>query len=96
MPTYDYVCNRCNNIMELFHGMNETPEVKCSECASEDTFKKISGGVGIHFKGSGFYVTDYKNKKESDSPTTKEAPKKEKKEKDKPSKTSENKSKTTV
>ena len=60
MPTYDYECRECGQIFESFHGMNESPRIACKRCNSTDTFKKISGGAGIHFKGSGFYVTDYK------------------------------------
>ena len=42
--------------------MNESLKVVCTKCNSTNTFKRISGGAGIHFKGSGFYVTDYKKK----------------------------------
>ena len=64
MPTYDYECRECGQTFESFHGMNETPRIACKRCNSMDTFKKISGGAGIHFKGSGFYVTDYKKNAE--------------------------------
>ena len=60
MPTYDYECRECGQIFESFHGINESPQIVCKKCHSANTFKKISGGAGIHFKGSGFYVTDYK------------------------------------
>lgn len=61
MPTYDYKCSDCGRIFEKFHGINETPSVSCPECNSLKTEKQISLGAGVIFKGSGFYVTDYKN-----------------------------------
>ena len=69
MPTYDYICNKCNSATEAFHGINDSPEIKCSACGSNDTKRSISGGAGIHFKGTGFYVTDYKK---STNPTPSE------------------------
>lgn len=61
MPTYDYKCSDCGRIFEKFHGINDTPAVTCPECHSLKTEKQVSLGAGIIFKGSGFYVTDYKN-----------------------------------
>lgn len=60
MPTYDYKCADCGRIFEKFHGMNEQPEVVCPECASVKTSRQVSLGAGVVFKGSGFYVNDYK------------------------------------
>ncbi len=65
MPTYEYYCNQCDFGFEVFHGMSQSPELSCGECGSKEIKRKISGGAGIHFKGSGFYVTDYKNKKDT-------------------------------
>jgi len=66
MPTYDYECTSCGTVREVFHGMSEAPEISCAECG-KPSVKKIGGGNGLIFKGSGFYVTDYKGggKKES-------------------------------
>ncbi|MEJ5284663.1 MAG: FmdB family zinc ribbon protein [Brevinematia bacterium] len=66
MPNYDYRCEKCDNIFEVFHKMTESPEVKCPECGS-NAKKMLGGGAGIIFKGSGFYKTDYCNTKSSDS-----------------------------
>lgn len=67
MPTYDYQCESCRSVREVFHGINEEPEVLCEECHTR--MKRMIGtGAGIIFKGSGFYVNDYKGcscKKES-------------------------------
>lgn len=63
MPTYDYECQKCGNVFEVFHGMSESPKVKCTKKACGGTAKKqIGAGSGLIFKGSGFYITDYKNK----------------------------------
>jgi len=63
MPTYDYQCTKCDNKIEEFHGMNEYPIIKCHKCNS--IMKRMIGkGAGVHFKGTGFYETDYKRKTE--------------------------------
>lgn len=59
MPTYDYRCNACGNEFEVFQKMSDEPVKVCPKCGGE-VKKLFSGGAGIHFKGSGFYVTDYK------------------------------------
>jgi putative FmdB family regulatory protein len=60
MPTYDYKCADCGRIFEKFHGMNEQPQIVCPECSSVNTARQVSLGAGVVFKGSGFYVNDYK------------------------------------
>lgn len=60
MPTYDYECTSCGYVFEKFHSMSETPAVNCEKCGSNAN-KKIGAGNGIIFKGSGFYVNDYKS-----------------------------------
>ncbi len=60
MPTYDYKCADCGRLFEKFHGMNEQPQVVCPECQSVNTARQVSLGAGIVFKGTGFYVNDYK------------------------------------
>ena len=73
MPNYDYKCGDCGKTIEKFHGMNDEPKYKCESCNSENMKKMIGGGSGIHFKGSGFYVNDYKKSSETkkSSPTPK-------------------------
>ncbi|MBM4175230.1 MAG: zinc ribbon domain-containing protein [Ignavibacteria bacterium] len=66
MPTYDYKCSFCSNVFEVFHGINETPDINCPECSNRAK-KHISLNSGIIFKGSGFYITDYKNNTNSKS-----------------------------
>ena len=61
MPTYDYECTKCGHTFEVFHAVNSSPRKRCPRC--EGKIKKlISAGSGLIFKGSGFYITDYKKK----------------------------------
>ncbi len=61
MPTYDYECEACNTIFEEFHKISDPPVEVCPHCGKGPVRRHVSGGAGIHFKGSGFYVTDYKS-----------------------------------
>ena len=64
MPTYEYKCSRCEEIFERFQKITDPPLKECPVCGG-DLNRLISGGIGIIFKGSGFYVTDSKNAKNS-------------------------------
>ncbi len=62
MPTYDYVCKKCEHRWELFQSMTAKPVRKCPACGSRAVERLIGTGAGIIFKGSGFYQTDYRSK----------------------------------
>ena len=62
MPTYDYECLGCKHTFELFQMMSAKPIKKCPECGKNKIRRLIGAGMGIIFKGSGFYETDYKRK----------------------------------
>ncbi len=62
MPTYEYVCTKCGHEMEAFQSMKDAPLKKCPECGKQSLKRLIGGGAGLIFKGSGFYITDYKKK----------------------------------
>ena len=62
MPTYDYICRNCDYEFEAFQSMSEKPLKKCPECGGP-LKRKIGTGAGLIFKGSGFYITDYKKRK---------------------------------
>ncbi len=68
MPTYEYKCKNCGYIFEKFQKITDKPITSCPKCNGE-VFRLISGGGGIIFKGSGFYITD---SKKSDSKKSKE------------------------
>ena len=61
MPTYDYICNSCKKMHEHFQSMSDDALTKCPECKKDSLRRVISGGTGLIFKGSGYYLTDYKN-----------------------------------
>lgn len=63
MPTYTYECKKCGHLMDVFHSMSDGPRVKCESCGSRSMKRKVGMGAGIIFKGTGFYETDYKEKK---------------------------------
>ncbi len=63
MPTYQYKCEQCGLELEKFSSISSYHrEVECPVCHST-AHLTISGGSGLIFKGSGFYVTDYQRKK---------------------------------
>jgi len=66
MPTYQYVCNDCGHEFEEFQSISELPLTECPRCAGA-VERVISGGAGFLFKGSGFYITDYRSKNYSDA-----------------------------
>lgn len=59
MPTYEYRCTECGNEFEQFGRMSDPPVQECPNCHAQAQ-RKISGGAGLVFKGSGFYITDYR------------------------------------
>jgi putative FmdB family regulatory protein len=62
MPTYEYVCTKCGHEMEAFQPMKDEPLKKCPACKRQALKRKVGGGAGLIFKGTGFYITDYKKK----------------------------------
>lgn len=61
MPTYEYECNDCGYRFEAFQKMSDNPLENCPECGKK-VRRILSSGLGISFKGSGFYVTDSSKK----------------------------------
>jgi len=70
MPTYDYVCDACSHEWEVFQSISADKITTCPNCKEERARRKIGAGAGLIFKGSGFYVTDYKGggRTSSDAP----------------------------
>jgi len=79
MPTYEYYCSACRFEFEEFQSIASEPIQMCPKCKKKSVNRKISGGTGLIFKGSGFYITDYKNKKSvtSENKTSQKPDKKE-------------------
>ncbi len=90
MPNYDYRCEKCGHVFEVFQSMKDEKLSDCSQESCDGKVKRLMGtGAGIIFKGSGFYQTDYRSdsyksgaKKESEGSKPKEG-KESKKEKPK-------------
>ncbi len=61
MPTYDYECPKCGHRFELFQRITEKPRQTCPSCKSRGVRRLIGTGAGLLFKGSGFYITDYRS-----------------------------------
>jgi putative FmdB family regulatory protein len=60
MPTYEYACPKCGHQFEQFQSMRDEPLKKCPKCGKTGLKRLVGGGAGLIFKGSGFYITDYK------------------------------------
>jgi putative FmdB family regulatory protein len=73
MPTYHYKCKACSHEFEEFQSMSDDPLVKCPSCGKKKLVRLITG-AGLVFKGSGFYLTDYKKRNTSASESPKEKP----------------------
>ncbi|GAA4439174.1 MULTISPECIES: FmdB family zinc ribbon protein [Bremerella] len=61
MPTYEYQCDACDHKFEEFQSISADPLTKCPECKKKKLRRLFSTGGGLLFKGSGFYITDYRS-----------------------------------
>ena len=61
MPTYEYKCGDCGHRFEVFQRMTDDPVSDCEECGGD--VQRVLFPVAVHFKGTGFYTTDYARKK---------------------------------
>jgi putative FmdB family regulatory protein len=60
MPTYEYQCTACGHAFEKFQSIKAAPIKKCPQCGKSRVKRLIGMGAGLLFKGSGFYITDYR------------------------------------
>ncbi|MDP2940855.1 MAG: zinc ribbon domain-containing protein [Candidatus Omnitrophota bacterium] len=65
MPTYEYECKTCGHAFEVSQSITAKPLEECPKCG-KSVRRLISSGVGLIFKGSGFYATDYRKKSKSE------------------------------
>jgi putative FmdB family regulatory protein len=61
MPIYEYRCESCSFQEEYLQKVSEPPKTVCPSCGKE-TFRKMVSAAGFQLKGSGWYVTDFRNK----------------------------------
>ena len=101
MPTYEYKCLDCGIQFDRFQSITEDPLQECPECSGQ-TKRLIGAGAGLIFKGSGFYITDYRSegykesaKKDKDSSSSGDGDSKSSDSKSGDSKSSDSKSSKT-
>jgi putative FmdB family regulatory protein len=77
MPTYVYECKKCGHRFEVLQSITDPPRRRCPRCRGAVKRVLMPGG-GLIFKGSGFYITDYRKKEtktpEDASPETNKTP----------------------
>lgn len=61
MPTYEYKCEACGHKFERFQSITAEPIKQCPQCKKNKAKRLIGSGAGLIFKGSGFYITDYRS-----------------------------------
>src|SRR5688500_2523242 len=66
MPTYEYKCDACEAEFERFQSITAPAIKRCPECGKAKVRRLIGTGAGLIFKGSGFYITDYRDKSYAD------------------------------
>jgi len=66
MPLYEYECEQCGKVVEVLQKFSDEPLTTCSSCSGK--LHKLISHSSFHLKGSGWYVTDYANKKSPSSP----------------------------
>ena len=76
MPIYEYKCDQCDHRMEMLHKISETPDKTCPECG-EEALRKLISAVAFKLKGTGWYETDFKDKKPKKDASTSDTKKKE-------------------
>lgn len=92
MPTYDYKCDSCGNVFEEFQSMKDLPLKNCPKCKNNSLVRLFGSGSGMIFKGSGFYLTDYKTTSKESTKKVSTEKKSEQKNSQPPSTSSEKKS----
>lgn len=72
MPIYEYECTACQHQFDEVQKMNDPVLTQCPKCSQETVIRLVSA-AGFQLKGSGWYVTDFKNKGQSKPATDKKA-----------------------
>ncbi len=64
MPIYEYKCEQCGHQLEILQKISEEPAKTCPECGA-DSLRKLVSAAAFKLKGTGWYETDFKNKKQA-------------------------------
>ncbi len=70
MPIYEYRCGNCGHEQEFMQRMSDAPMKKCPKCG-KSALKKLLSAAGFQLKGTGWYATDFKDKKSASKTTGK-------------------------
>ncbi len=62
MPIYEYKCDKCDHQFEILQKINDVPAKTCPKC-NADRLRKLVSAAAFKLKGTGWYETDFKNKK---------------------------------
>ncbi len=74
MPIYEYQCDRCSEVFEIFHKIDDDGQVACPKCLGP--VRKLISAPNFVLKGAGFYVNDYPSESRREGKRKeKEAPK---------------------
>jgi putative FmdB family regulatory protein len=57
MPLYEYRCETCDDVVEILQKFSDEPLKTCTKCGG--SLERLLSPPGLHFKGSGWYITDY-------------------------------------
>ena len=96
MPIYEYRCNHCEHRLEMLQKISDEPAKTCPECGEESLIKLVSAAA-FKLKGTGWYETDFKDKKPNKDTQTNEGNKSDsKKTTDSDSKKADSSSKTSA
>lgn len=68
MPIYEYECSNCHHQFDAIQKISDDPLKECPECHKETAVKLVSA-AGFQLKGTGWYVTDFKNKNTNSTPS---------------------------
>lgn len=60
MPTYDYLCENCGNIVHIFKKINDPHATQCPSCHEHSLVRTFNSAPGVEFKGKGWFKTDGK------------------------------------
>jgi|WetSurMetagenome_2_1015567.scaffolds.fasta_scaffold1014548_1 putative FmdB family regulatory protein len=69
MPLYGYQCRNCGHTLEELQTISEAPLEECPKCGQKTLARTIGSGSGLIFKGTGFYLTDYKKTNSTTAPS---------------------------